>query len=363
VLVGPDLPTTWTIDSTDSVRLGANVRVNNVRNLRGGSAADLFRSMNSSGTIAGNLDGGGGFNTLEYVSVPSPFVTNLANGVAPRVGGAATNIHAVIPEQLSFSAPTSRSDHDGDTISLQLTATSTVGGTLTYGASGLPAGLSINPATGLVSGTLALGNTLTKSYQVTVTVSNGTNSRLRTIAWDVIGETRDLLGDYNNDRSVDAADYIVWRKLGGNQAEYNTWRENFGTSLPAGAGAASLPQVDSDAPTAGLSPDTASMDAFETMTPRMSAVRPMPFELMLPRDNHLRDIIRTSLIPAVAATSHDEGLLSWLVSPVNRKREIHDGYRKFEAIAILAAETSDVELASIDTALDELLSGALSSGK
>jgi T5SS/PEP-CTERM-associated repeat protein len=45
-------------------------------------------------------------------------------------------------------------------------------------------------------------------------------------------------GDYNNNGTVDAADYVVWRKspsnFGGNPDGYNTWRANFGE--PAGGG-------------------------------------------------------------------------------------------------------------------------------
>lgn len=37
-----------------------------------------------------------------------------------------------------------------------------------------------------------------------------------------------LAGDYNGDDVVDAADYIVWRKNGGTQDGYDTWRANFG---------------------------------------------------------------------------------------------------------------------------------------
>lgn len=46
-----------------------------------------------------------------------------------------------------------------------------------------------------------------------------------------------LGGDYNNDGSVDAADYVVWRKNGGSPEEYNEWRANFGKSLENGAAA------------------------------------------------------------------------------------------------------------------------------
>ena len=44
-------------------------------------------------------------------------------------------------------------------------------------------------------------------------------------------------GDYNGDGSVDAADYVVWRRTDGSPAGYNTWRANFGaTSAPTGPG-------------------------------------------------------------------------------------------------------------------------------
>jgi hypothetical protein len=50
-----------------------------------------------------------------------------------------------------------------------------------------------------------------------------------------------LAGDFNNDGTVDAADYIVWRKgLGTSftQADYDVWRANFGRSAAGAATAA-----------------------------------------------------------------------------------------------------------------------------
>ncbi|HJS09199.1 MAG TPA: hypothetical protein VJ809_16130 [Pirellulales bacterium] len=51
-------------------------------------------------------------------------------------------------------------------------------------------------------------------------------------------ESEGLPGDYNGDGSVDAADYVVWRKnpgaFGGDPGGYNTWRMNF--DVPDGAG-------------------------------------------------------------------------------------------------------------------------------
>jgi T5SS/PEP-CTERM-associated repeat protein len=45
-----------------------------------------------------------------------------------------------------------------------------------------------------------------------------------------------LPGDFNDDGSVDAADYVMWRKLDLGSAAYNTWREYFGRTAPIGSG-------------------------------------------------------------------------------------------------------------------------------
>ena len=56
-----------------------------------------------------------------------------------------------------------------------------------------------------------------------------------------------LTGDYNSDGSVDAADYVVWRKNDGTPDEYNTWRTNFGrtSALAHGSALAAVPEPQS----------------------------------------------------------------------------------------------------------------------
>jgi hypothetical protein len=51
-----------------------------------------------------------------------------------------------------------------------------------------------------------------------------------------------LPGDFNADGSVNAADYIVWRKgwPGSSESDYNDWRSNFGRSLAGSGGDANL---------------------------------------------------------------------------------------------------------------------------
>jgi hypothetical protein len=44
-----------------------------------------------------------------------------------------------------------------------------------------------------------------------------------------------LPGDFNQDGAVDAADYVVWRRSGGTQGAFQTWRANFGRSADNGS--------------------------------------------------------------------------------------------------------------------------------
>jgi hypothetical protein len=61
-----------------------------------------------------------------------------------------------------------------------------------------------------------------------------------------------LPGDYNNDGSVDAADYVIWRKdpasFGGDPGGYDTWQANFGTTAGSGAALAATDPLSSNVP-------------------------------------------------------------------------------------------------------------------
>ena len=63
----------------------------------------------------------------------------------------------------------------------------------------------------------------------------------------------DLLGDYNADGSVDAADYVIWRKNDGSQDGYDTWRSHFGDTLAGGT--ASI----GDSPSANAIPEPGTL--------------------------------------------------------------------------------------------------------
>ncbi|HEX2748382.1 MAG TPA: Ig-like domain-containing protein, partial [Verrucomicrobiales bacterium] len=78
--------------------------------------------------------------------------------------------------------PGGQTSSRGAVITLPLTATDPQGRALTWSASGLPQGLSINAGTGLISGTIGAAATGTT---VTVNVSNGTQTTSSAFSWAI----------------------------------------------------------------------------------------------------------------------------------------------------------------------------------
>jgi hypothetical protein len=79
-----------------------------------------------------------------------------------------------------------REDEAGSKVELPVAATDADGDRLTYAATGLPAGLSIDPATGIISGTAPAARA--EPYAVTVTATDdgeGTKSGSAAFAWTI----------------------------------------------------------------------------------------------------------------------------------------------------------------------------------
>jgi O-glycosyl hydrolase len=83
----------------------------------------------------------------------------------------------------ALTQPADQTSVEGAAVSLQLMASDPDGDTLTYSATGLAPSLSVNPATGLISGILTSMSAGT--YSVTATASDGMLSNSKTFTWTV----------------------------------------------------------------------------------------------------------------------------------------------------------------------------------
>ncbi|WP_405488690.1 M4 family metallopeptidase [Streptomyces sp. NBC_00096] len=101
----------------------------------------------------------------DLYGVGSTTYNNVANAWA------GINVGPRIVAGVSVTNPGNQSTTTGSAVSLQVQATSTNAGALSYAATGLPTGLSINSSTGLISGTASTAGT----YNTTITVTDSAN--------------------------------------------------------------------------------------------------------------------------------------------------------------------------------------------
>ncbi|MFL4902245.1 M4 family metallopeptidase [Streptomyces sp. MMS24-I2-30] len=124
----------------------------------------MTSSTNYAGARTAALNAAGalyGTNSVQYAGVGNAFAgIGVGSHITPPANG------------VSVTNPGSQSSTVGTAVNLQISASSTNGGALTYSATGLPAGLSINGSTGLISGT----PTTAGSNSTTVTVKDSTGA-------------------------------------------------------------------------------------------------------------------------------------------------------------------------------------------
>jgi hypothetical protein len=155
------------------------------------------------GLISGTL----AFGTSTVI----PYLVSVTASDGMRSVNQSFSWHVLPRAAITFNGPGNQVNAIGDNVSLQLSTTSVTSDPLTYSVSGLPLGLSVDPETGLILGTIATGATSETPYQITATVSDGSNVVSRTFMWRVTqySDNSDIPGD-----TLAAAQPIVFDESG-----------------------------------------------------------------------------------------------------------------------------------------------------
>ncbi|MEP1090049.1 MAG: tandem-95 repeat protein [Rhizobiaceae bacterium] len=144
----------------------------------------------ASGTITLGADG----RTLDYVpngNFNGLVVVNyvVSDGAASATANVTFDVTALDDPISLISTPPNVTLNDGDSVNLPMAGffDDPDGDALVYSAAGLPAGITINPTTGLISGTLDAAASQSGPFAVTVTVDDGVASNVSTgFSFDVL---------------------------------------------------------------------------------------------------------------------------------------------------------------------------------
>jgi hypothetical protein len=257
----------------------------NVRHVAGGNQTAIVSAdatvweLNVSGTASQTMtvevQNGVRLTTFTGVNIEEGGVVDIQNGTLDadfvqvtggtlRGAGLVTTGNGTLPGQVeSRSGNISPGNGIGE---LEIIGRFALGGTATLAIdlAGVTAGTQYDQI--IVEGDIALGGTLAvtlgdlgggmfvPSVGNSFTILTATGAIDGTFAtlllpdgfqWDVEYDGTDvvlsvvgvgLVGDFNVDGVVDAADYVAWRKNGGTLAEYQAWTSSFGMSTGSGAG-------------------------------------------------------------------------------------------------------------------------------
>ena len=110
---------------------------------------------------------------------------NSAGGLSPKSAEIIYDAPATQNQPPVLTQPANQSSNQNTAQSLALVATDPEGTALIFGASGLPPGLAVNAATGVIAGTVTTAGT----YTVTATASDGSLTATRSFTWTVTAAT------------------------------------------------------------------------------------------------------------------------------------------------------------------------------
>jgi filamentous hemagglutinin family protein len=108
ILVGPNASSIWDITGVDqgSIHDGGTTTFAHIESLTGGTQNDTF-VMHPGAQVTNTIDGGAGYNVLDYSMYGAPVYVDFATGTATGIGHF-TNIQNVIFSQETFSSANAR---------------------------------------------------------------------------------------------------------------------------------------------------------------------------------------------------------------------------------------------------------------
>jgi Bacterial Ig domain/Putative Ig domain/FG-GAP-like repeat len=170
--------------------------------------ADQTNNENDSVSVAiSAADSTGGTVTYAAQGLPPGLAINPSTGAITGTvarGAAAFGPYSVIvtaqdanySKQMGFNwnvnspvaitAPADQTNNESDSVSFSVSATDAISGsTVVFSALGLPGGLSINSSTGVISGTVAVGDSTIGSYSPTIMANDSAYYSTQTFNWTV----------------------------------------------------------------------------------------------------------------------------------------------------------------------------------
>jgi VCBS repeat-containing protein len=207
------------------------------------------------GILTLNANGSFSYDPEDNWSGSDSFTYKANDGQADsNTANVTVNVTAV-NDPPEVTDPGAQSNGEGDVISLQIVATDVDGPPLAYSALNLPDGLSVDPVTGLISGTITYQAAANSPYSASVTVTDGTTPVTVNFTWTVtqtafgacVGETG-LVGCWQMEEGSGAVIYDG-SSISNNGTTTGVWESGktgtYALSLDGSTQSASVPDDDS----------------------------------------------------------------------------------------------------------------------
>jgi uncharacterized repeat protein (TIGR03806 family) len=157
--------------------------------------------------------------------------TQASSGGNVTLNGVALGVAVASNRAPTISTPAAQSGTQGTAVSLGMSASDADGDTLAFSATGLPAGLSINASSGVISGTPST----VANYSTTVTVSDGKGgSAAASFAWTISASTPPTSGSGLDARPSNTSCVAPARPQAGTGVQLARVFPNLSFNLPVG---------------------------------------------------------------------------------------------------------------------------------